>query len=63
VAVSDLYIPTIGLPLLLQENMWTDLGIYKSPTDSVQETRFFTKKYFAVLLFKISAWLFHHGVL
>jgi hypothetical protein len=22
--VGDLYIPTIGLPVLLQENMWTD---------------------------------------
>jgi hypothetical protein len=32
VSVSDLYIPTIGLPILLQENMWTDLGIYKSLT-------------------------------
>jgi hypothetical protein len=26
VSVSDLYIPRIGLPILLQENMWTDLG-------------------------------------
>jgi hypothetical protein len=26
VYVSDLYIPTIGLPILLQENMWTDPG-------------------------------------
>ncbi len=24
VYVSDLYIPTIELPILLQENMWTD---------------------------------------
>jgi hypothetical protein len=24
VSVSDLHIPTIGLPILLQENMWTD---------------------------------------
>jgi hypothetical protein len=24
--MSDLYIPTIGLPILLQENMWTDPG-------------------------------------
>jgi hypothetical protein len=24
--VSDLYIPTIDLPILLQENMWTDPG-------------------------------------
>ncbi len=24
VSVSDLYIPTIGLPIFLQENMWTD---------------------------------------
>jgi hypothetical protein len=26
VSVSDLYIPTIGLPILLQEKMWTDPG-------------------------------------
>jgi hypothetical protein len=26
VSVSDLYIPTIGLPILLKENMWTDPG-------------------------------------
>ncbi len=26
VSVSDLYISTIGLPILLQENMWTDPG-------------------------------------
>ncbi len=26
VPVSDLYIPTIGLPILLQENMGTDSG-------------------------------------
>jgi hypothetical protein len=26
VSVSDLYIPWIGLPVLLQENMWTDPG-------------------------------------
>ncbi len=26
VPVSDLYIPTIGLPILLQENRWNDLG-------------------------------------
>jgi hypothetical protein len=25
-SVSDLYIPRIGLPILLQENMWTDRG-------------------------------------
>ncbi len=32
---SDLYIPTIGLPFLLQENMWTDpVGIYISLTDT-----------------------------
>jgi hypothetical protein len=24
VSVGNLYIPTIGLPILLQENMWTD---------------------------------------
>ena len=26
VSVNDLYIPTIGLPILLQEDMWTDPG-------------------------------------
>jgi hypothetical protein len=26
VSVKDLYIPTIGLHILLQENMWTDPG-------------------------------------
>jgi hypothetical protein len=26
VSVSDLYIPTISLPILLQENRWTDGG-------------------------------------
>jgi hypothetical protein len=26
ISVSDLYIPTIGLPILLQENRWTDGG-------------------------------------
>jgi hypothetical protein len=26
VPVRDLYIPTIDLPILLQENMWTDPG-------------------------------------
>jgi hypothetical protein len=26
VFVSDLYIPRIGLPILLQENMWSDSG-------------------------------------
>jgi hypothetical protein len=35
VSVSDLYIPMIGLPILLQENMLTDPGnIYKSLTDT-----------------------------
>ncbi len=26
VSVIDLYIPTTGLPVMLQENMWTDPG-------------------------------------
>ncbi len=26
ISVCDLYIPTIGLPIWLQENRWTDLG-------------------------------------
>jgi hypothetical protein len=29
VSVFDLYIPTIGLPILLQENMWPDTGNIK----------------------------------
>jgi hypothetical protein len=34
VSVSDLYIPPVGLPILLQENMCVPiLGIYKSLTD------------------------------
>ncbi len=32
VIISGLYNPTIGLPLLLQENRWTD--VYKSLTDT-----------------------------
>ncbi len=27
--VRDLYNPTIGLPILLQENIWTILGMWK----------------------------------
>jgi hypothetical protein len=35
VSVSDLYVPTIGLPILLQENTWTDpRGIYNSLTET-----------------------------
>jgi hypothetical protein len=30
VSLSDLYIPTIDLPILLQENMWTDPGIIQN---------------------------------
>ncbi len=35
VSVSDLYIPTISLPILLQENRWTNRGniVYRSLTD------------------------------
>jgi hypothetical protein len=35
VSVSDLYVPRIGLPILLQENVWSEaiMGIYKSLTD------------------------------
>ncbi len=28
-SVSDLYIPTMGLPILLQENIWTESGKIK----------------------------------
>jgi hypothetical protein len=36
VSVSDLHIPTIGLPILLQENNWTDrfVGINKLLTET-----------------------------
>ncbi len=34
VSVSDLYIPTINLPILLQEIGAQILGIYKSLTDT-----------------------------
>jgi hypothetical protein len=36
VSVSDFYISMIGLPYLLQENMWTDPEntVYKSLTDT-----------------------------
>jgi hypothetical protein len=34
VSVSDLYIPKIGLPILLQEKSGPILGIYKSLTET-----------------------------
>jgi hypothetical protein len=34
VSVSDLDIPSIDLPILLLENIWTHPGIYKSLTDT-----------------------------
>jgi hypothetical protein len=34
VSVSDLYIPTIGLPILLEEICRLILGLYKSLTDT-----------------------------
>ncbi len=34
VSLSDLYIPTIDLPILLQQNRWTDRGIFKSLLDT-----------------------------
>jgi hypothetical protein len=37
VSVSNLYIPTIGLPILLQENMWSRgpmVRIYRSLTEA-----------------------------
>jgi hypothetical protein len=38
VSVSDLYIPMTGLPILLQENMWTDYGnINRSQTHECAE--------------------------
>jgi hypothetical protein len=33
-SVRDLYISRIGLPILLQENMWIDPGIYKLLRDT-----------------------------
>jgi hypothetical protein len=37
VPVSDLYIPTIDLPILLQEICGPIMGIYKSLTDTTHE--------------------------
>ncbi len=38
VSVSDLYIPMIGLPILLLENMWTDPGnIFIAPRNMNKE--------------------------
>ncbi len=35
VSLNDLCIPTIGLPILLQGNMWTDpIGVFRSLTDT-----------------------------
>jgi hypothetical protein len=34
VSVSDLYIPMIGLPILLQKNICAILGVYTSLTDT-----------------------------
>jgi hypothetical protein len=34
VSVGDLYIPTIGPPIFLQQNMQADPGIYKSHTET-----------------------------
>jgi hypothetical protein len=39
------YIPTIGLPILLQENMWTDPGNIKSLTDAVTKRMERTKSF------------------
>ena len=34
-SASDFHIPTIGLPILLKENRWTDcVGIYESTTET-----------------------------
>ncbi len=38
VSVSDLHIPTIGLPILLQENMWADPGNNTCGTDPGNNT-------------------------
>ncbi len=34
VSVSDLYIPTFGLPILLQKNMWNDPWEYINPSQT-----------------------------
>ncbi len=41
-SVSVSYIPLIGLPILLQENMWTDPGNIHTVNDSIINTDCFT---------------------
>jgi hypothetical protein len=38
VSVSSLYIPTMGLPILLQENMWSDPGNIQGADDKLGQT-------------------------
>jgi hypothetical protein len=38
VSGGDLYIPTIGLPILLQENGWTDGGNIQDADDKLGQT-------------------------
>jgi hypothetical protein len=43
VSVSDLYIPTIGLPILLHENRWTDRGNIQYNRSQVHESKIRTE--------------------
>jgi hypothetical protein len=65
--VRDLYIPTVGLPILLQENRWTDSGNIKIAhrymnveivTESVQfhSWDYINPIFFAVWVFSILKW-------
>ncbi len=49
VSVSDLYIPTIGLPIFLQQNMQTDHGsIYSCSHAAIERASFI----FIIFMFK-----------
>jgi hypothetical protein len=44
VSVSDLYLPLIDLPILLQENMWTDPGTHMNVEIGTEASQFPEKK-------------------
>jgi hypothetical protein len=54
ISVGDLYISRIGLPILLQGNMWTDpAGIYKSLKEIGTEAEQFPEKEYIYMGFSL----------